>query len=66
MKLYKLAKYFKRRWLNQISSENFVFELDIATNNATECYAVQTEDNETRSIHDYVTLFGYTKPGYLN
>ena len=35
MKLDKLAKYLKKRWLNQISSEELsIFELDIATNNA--------------------------------
>ena len=39
MKLDKLKKYFKKRWLNQISSEELsIFELDIATNNAAESY----------------------------
>ena len=39
MKLDKLKKYFKKRWLNQILSEELsIFELDIATNNAAESY----------------------------
>ena len=39
MKLDKLSKYFKKRWVNQISSEELsIFELDIATNNAAESY----------------------------
>ena len=39
MKVDKLAKCFKRLWLNRISSEELsIFDLDIATNNAAESY----------------------------
>ena len=39
MKLDKLAKYLKKSWLNQISSEELsIFELDKGTNNAAETY----------------------------
>ena len=39
IKLQKLKKYFKKRWLSQIEpGEPSVYNLDISTNNAAESY----------------------------
>ena len=39
LKLEKLKKYFRKRWLNQIPHEELsVYEINITTNNGAESY----------------------------
>ena len=65
IKLEKLNKYFKKRWLNQISPEELsIFDLNISTNNSAESYHSKLKEI-VKTSHPRIWTFITTLNGII-